>query len=59
MKVLDQQEVLKAIPTNWLDSLLTGPSKVLPDSQSYTCPDIERLLLAVRDRIAALPITEI
>lgn len=58
MKLLDQQSVLDAIPTNWLDGLLTGPDKVLPNSHAYTAPDIERLLKAVRARLAALPTLE-
>lgn len=40
------------VPTNWLDPLLTGSSKVLPSTQPYRGPDIERLLVAIRDRIA-------
>lgn len=51
-----RDEALKAIPTNWVDSLLTGPNKALPDGFSYTPKDIERLLLAVRARIEALPL---
>ncbi len=39
------------VPTNWLDPLLTGPDAVI-GKPPYGCPDIERLLRAVRDRIA-------
>jgi hypothetical protein len=49
-----RQEVLEAIPTSWLDSLLTGPNAVLPSGGRFDCGDIERLLSAVKDRLAAL-----
>lgn len=42
------------VPSNWLDSLLTGPNKVLPGSGKYSGPDIERLLNAIRERIRSL-----
>lgn len=52
MKTLERQQVLDAIPTNWLDPLLSGPDKVISKSP---CPEIEALLKAVRARIADLP----
>lgn len=52
MKTIDLQQVLDAIPTNWLDPLLTGDDKVIHKSP---CPEVEALLKAVRARIAALP----
>jgi len=40
------------VPTNWCDSLLTGPHAVLIHRKgSYTGADIERLLLAIKKRI--------
>jgi hypothetical protein len=38
------------IPTNWLDPLLTGKGTVLGDAPWF-CPDIERLLNAIKKRI--------
>lgn len=55
MKTLERQQVLDAIPTNWLDPLLNGPDKVIVKSP---CPEIEALLKAVRARIAELPTIE-
>ena len=37
------------IPRNWLDPLLTGDTKVIGDKIS--CQDVERLLIAIRERI--------
>ena len=51
----DWDAVRKAVPTNWLDPLLTGPDAVI-GSYPYSNGDIERLLAAVRQRLtAALP----
>lgn len=55
MKVLDRQQVLDAIPTNWLDPLLTGDGAVIHKSP---CPEVEALLKAVRARILELPTIE-
>jgi len=42
----------QSVPSNWVDSLLTGDGvPKLP----YNCPEIERLLMGVRDRIRSLP----
>lgn len=43
-----------AIPTNWCDPLLTGPTTVL-GKPPYDCGDIENLLRAVKKRIQELP----
>jgi hypothetical protein len=43
-----------AVPTNWCDPLLTGPNAALgPHAGKWGCPDIERLLAGVRNRIKA------
>lgn len=40
------------VPTNWCDSLLTGPDAALPHgSHEYGCADVERLLRAIKARI--------
>ena len=47
------QRVIDAVPTSWLDSLLTGPEAVLPKGRyDYNGKDIERLLRAVKKRVA-------
>jgi hypothetical protein len=43
---------IDAVPMSWLDPLLTGPKAVI-GNPPYGCPDIERLLNAIRDRLAA------
>lgn len=44
--------LLDDIPTSWLDPLLTGPDAALSkDAGKWGCPDIERLLLAIKDRM--------
>ena len=48
-------DAVAAIPTTWLDDLLTGPKAVLNgNAGKWGCPDIEKLLRAIRDRILAL-----
>lgn len=42
----------EAVPNSWLDPLLTGPKAVL-GKPPYDCRDIERLLNAVRERVAS------
>jgi hypothetical protein len=44
----------KEIPSNWLDPLLSGPTKVI-SNPPYTCRDIEQLLNAIRARLLAAP----
>lgn len=55
MKTLELQQVLDAIPTSWLDPLLSGPDKVIVKSP---CPEIEKLLTVLRARISELPTIE-
>jgi hypothetical protein len=43
------------IPMTWLDPLLTGPDAVI-GKPPYGCPDIERLLNALRQRTGWQPI---
>ncbi len=50
--VQQRKLILDAIPTNWLDPLLTGPEAVV--GQSLTNKDIERLTLAIRKRVEEL-----
>lgn len=49
----DEVERLKAaVPTTWLDPLLTGPEAVLGTrGGQWGCPDIEKLLQAIRKRM--------
>jgi hypothetical protein len=42
-----------AVPTSWLDDILTGPNAVIGE-QPWGCPEVERILSAVRKRLAAL-----
>lgn len=46
------ENVADLVPTNWLDPLLTGPRAVL-GQPPYTCADVERLLRAVKQRLAS------
>lgn len=48
-----RDESAKAIPTNWLDSLLSGDEAVV-GKPPWNCPELESLLSAVRERIRAL-----
>ena len=45
------ERIAEAVPTTWLDSLLTGPEKV--GDFGNKCPAVERLLRAVKDRVLA------
>ena len=47
-----RRALLKAVPSNWLDPLLTGPKAVI-GQPPYDCKDIERLLNAVRARVSS------
>lgn len=52
-------EAADAVPTSWLDSLLTGPDAVLKGKGgTWGCPDIEALLRAVKARIRSLATKE-
>lgn len=44
------KQMANAVPRSWLDSLLTGPNAVI-GTPPYGCPDIERLLQAIRKRL--------
>lgn len=46
-------EAADMIPTTWIDPLLSGPGAVLSSKGDghWGCPDIERLLRALKDRI--------
>lgn len=45
-------DVLNCVPHSWLDPLLTGEQAVLKGKGgTWGCPDIERLLNAVRERL--------
>ena len=46
----ERARLLALVPTNWVDSLLTGPTAVL-GTPPYDCEDVERLLRAVRKRL--------
>ena len=46
-----QQRIIAAVPTNWCDSLLTGPDGLGP--QPWDCRHIEKLLRGVQDRVKA------
>lgn len=49
-----REQLIDLIPTSWLDSLLTGPDAVLKgNGGTWGCPDIERLLRAIQERIRA------
>lgn len=52
-------ELINCVPTNWCDSLLTGDNKVLPDGHAYNPKDIERLLLAIRERMEKLAMEKV
>lgn len=47
------ERAAEAIPTSWLDSLLTGPDAVV-GKPPFGCPDVEALLNAIKNRIAIL-----
>lgn len=48
----ERERCAKQVPTNWLDPLLTGPDAVLEGTGPWGCPDIAKLLRAVKARIA-------
>ena len=52
--LVERSKAVCAVPTTWLDPLLTGPGAVLTPYQ-YNCQQIELLLHAIRERIATLP----
>lgn len=48
----ERQRMVDAVPTNWLDPLLTGDKGIGPPP--YDCPAIEKLLRGIKARIAAI-----
>lgn len=46
----DAEKIIAIIPTNWIDPLLSGPDSPLSDPP-YGCPEVEGLLLALKNRI--------
>lgn len=45
-----ETDLINSVPTTWLDPLLTGKDKVV-GNPPFECPDIERLLKAIRQRM--------
>lgn len=48
-----KEKAIKAIPTSWLDSLLSGPNAV-DGKPTDGCPYIEAVLKGIADRIAGM-----
>ena len=46
-----KQSMADLVPSNWCDSLLTGPDAALRKGYTFDCQDIERLLNGLRERI--------
>ncbi len=46
-------DLLAAIPTSWLDPLLTGKEAVI-GQPPYNCQDIEQLLWAIKKRMESI-----
>jgi len=44
------KSIVDLVPTNWLDSILTGKDAVI-GRPPYDCKDIQNVLLAVKKRI--------
>ena len=46
-------DINESFPSNWLDTLLTGPDAVIPKEPpfAYGCPDVERLVQAIQKRV--------
>ena len=53
LQAVVSSRLIECVPRSWLDSLLSGPSAVLPTEAAgkWGCPDIERLLNALRERM--------
>lgn len=49
-KAAGRARLIAAIPTSWLDPLMTGPTAVI-GPPPYGCDDIETLLTAIRCRL--------
>lgn len=52
--LVSRTAAIKAVPNNWLDSLLSGPDAVIGNWSAFTCDDIERICDGIRRRMAAL-----
>jgi hypothetical protein len=52
MELIPKKEAIKAVPTNWLDPLLSHPKTGIPLPASGG--DVENLLRGLRDKIAAI-----
>lgn len=52
----EQEDILDTFPNNWLDPLLSGPASVL-GQPPFDCPAVERLINALRERVAAVMTT--
>ena len=50
-----RDSVLNALPTGWLDPLLTGPGAALPPMGTIGPQHVEALLRGIKARIEALP----
>lgn len=50
-----RDSVLNALPTSWLDPLLTGPGAALPPMGTIGPQHVEALLRGIKARIEALP----
>jgi hypothetical protein len=50
-----EERVKGAVPTTWLDPLLSGPNAVLPEGGVYNGKHIERLLTAINKRLVPVP----
>ncbi len=50
-----REEAENCIPTNWCDPLLSGDGSIKVPAG---CPEIEKLLLKIRERIRTLPVGE-
>lgn len=53
MTKAQRKAILDCVPNNWLDPVLSGENAVVGEAP-YGCPDIERLLSAIRDRLTAV-----
>lgn len=54
-RVANQPRLSDLVPTNWCDSLLTGPRAALAKERAgkWDCRDIEALLRGIQDRLRA------
>lgn len=50
-RLAGMEEAAKCVPTNWVDSLLTGPNGLDAAKRRIDCRVIEKLLRGIQDRI--------